>query len=249
MGSIISSIFGSSDLYGKSGLFIPDDVTKYYGDKFYVTAPEYWKKQDNTNSGMLAGFTYTHKVDVKYSKEIVEKYIKQHNLGTKKAVDFGAGIGRITLNVLGYFFEEVDLVEPVGGFLSTAKKSLNEKFPDLKVNLHVCGAQNYEFGGNYDLFWVQWTLMYLTDDDCVKLLKNCKEHLSPNGKIVVKENGIPELEQDWRLAQWSPADHSFARSRKAYHALLEKAGLKIIEDNDQPEWDSELLPVFVFVLE
>jgi protein N-terminal methyltransferase len=46
----------------------------------------------------------------------------------------------------------------------------------------------------YDLIWLQWFLMYLSDEDLVKSLKQCAEQLTKNeetgesGLIIIKEN-------------------------------------------------------------
>ncbi|OHT06664.1 Alpha N-terminal protein methyltransferase 1 [Tritrichomonas foetus] len=239
----------SRDPYAEEGFFKPDDVTNYYGDKFYQTGPNYWSKQESTNSGMLAGFTYTHKVDVDFSKVILKKYMKEHNMGKKRVADLGAGIGRVSKNVLAKFFEEIDLVEPVPSFLEVAKKEIADLYPNVKINTFSCGAQDWTITDKYDCFWVQWTLMYLTDSDCVRLLKASKNHLNKYGKIIVKENGYPDDEiEDKSFAMWNPEDHSFARTKKSYIDLFNKAGLKIVEDCQQPDWDTELLPVYLFVL-
>ncbi|KAI7951558.1 hypothetical protein MJO28_007242 [Puccinia striiformis f. sp. tritici] len=40
-----------------------------------------------------------------------------------RALDVGAGIGRVTSDVLLYLFDRIDLVEPVAGFIETAKRN------------------------------------------------------------------------------------------------------------------------------
>ena len=46
----------------------------------------------------------------------------------------------------------------------------------------------------YDCIWLQWFLMYLTDDDLILQLKKCAENLTINpndgssGLIIIKEN-------------------------------------------------------------
>ena len=38
------------------------------------------------------------------------------------------------------------------------------------------------------MIWVQWALLYLTDQDAVAFFQRCKTGLAPGGIIVVKEN-------------------------------------------------------------
>ena len=43
---------------------------------------------------------------------------------------------------------------------------------------YVAGFQDFKFEYKYDLIWLQWFLMYLTDDDLIQKLKECAENLS-----------------------------------------------------------------------
>ena len=46
----------------------------------------------------------------------------------------------------------------------------------------------------YDCIWLQWFLMYLTDDDLVEMLQRCAKNLKEDGIIVIKENVFDEDE-------------------------------------------------------
>ncbi|KAA1067116.1 hypothetical protein PGT21_014313 [Puccinia graminis f. sp. tritici] len=49
-----------------------------------------------------------------------------------RALDVGAGIGRVTADVLLYLFDRIDLVEPVAGFIETGKRNAsNGKWAQL----------------------------------------------------------------------------------------------------------------------
>lgn len=237
-------MFYSSDPYKEEGLFKPEDVSNYYGDKFYLVGADFWRKQEKSNAGMLDGFTYTHDTDITFSRAILDRQVKGHNLGNQHCAEFGAGIGRITKNLLIEYFQEIDLIDPVKEFLDFAQKDFGDR---VKLNLYPIGAQEWKATTKYDCFWIQWTLMYLTDDDAIKLLKDCKSHLKRYGKIFVKENGFPN-DPDKSLAYWNPDDHSFARSHESYLALFEKAGLTVVENLLQPDWGEDLLPLYAFVL-
>ncbi|PLW14451.1 hypothetical protein PCANC_15969 [Puccinia coronata f. sp. avenae] len=50
----------------------------------------------------------------------------------RRALDVGAGIGRVTADVLLYLFDRVDLVEPVGQFIDAGKRNASSgKWPQL----------------------------------------------------------------------------------------------------------------------
>jgi hypothetical protein len=40
----------------------------------------------------------------------------------------------------------------------------------------------------YTCIWIQWCLLYLTDEDVVTLFERAREGLQPGGLIMVKEN-------------------------------------------------------------
>eukprot|EP00438_Fugacium_kawagutii_P021470 Skav234979 [mRNA] locus=scaffold122:148698:149978:+ [translate_table: standard] len=56
------------------------------------------------------------------------------------------------------------------------------------------GTRRRDFGTashwypRYDLIWVQWVLLYLTDADLRATLKRLQEALRPNGLLIIKEN-------------------------------------------------------------
>lgn len=43
-------------------------------------------------------------------------------------------------------------------------------------------------GCQYDLVWIQWCVGHLTDDQLVELLARCRDSLTSDGLIVIKEN-------------------------------------------------------------
>lgn len=234
----------SKDRYSVAGHFKPEDIANYYGDKFYLQGTDFWKKQDKTITRMLNGFTYIHEKDINFSRTILERQINVYHLGKNRCAEFGAGIGRVTKNLLANYFDEIDLIDPVKEFLDYADNDFGDR---VKLHLHPIGAQNWKADEDYDCFWFQWTLMYLTNNDCVSLLKDCKFNLKLNGKIFVKENGYPNGANK-SLAYWNPQDHSFIRSHESYLEIFNKAGLMIIEDLIEPDWYDDLPPLYTFVL-
>lgn len=73
----------------------------------------------------------------------------------------GAGIGRVSQNLLLEYAEQVSIIESDGRFVEQARRS-------LQASLHCaynCRIQEYrcEEAGRYDLIWIQWVLMYASD--------------------------------------------------------------------------------------
>lgn len=74
---------------------------------------------------------------------------------------------------------QTDLLEPVNHLLDQARRNLssNSKAGDFILS----SLQDYAPPPQrYDCIWLQWCVLYLTDDDCVSFLKRCKPNLNPN---------------------------------------------------------------------
>ena len=89
--------------------------------------------------------------------------------GRGRALDCGAGIGRITKHLLTKHFEFVDLVEQDKHFLERARDYLADN--QRVGSLYCSGLQNFNFSpASYDVVWCQWVLGHLTDDHLVSLV-------------------------------------------------------------------------------
>ena len=75
-----------------------------------------------------------------------------------RALDCGAGIGRVSKLLLLPIFDKVDLVEQNPHFLHEAEQ--NYLRPDAAKVGHFfpIGLQSFEFTEKYDLIWVQWVV-------------------------------------------------------------------------------------------
>ena len=238
--------FSSPKHYDEVGLVTPDEIFKYFGDKFYGKGTEFWENVDETDNGMLDGYLETSSPDLKFSREILNSYLKKGKMGTNRCAELGAGIGRISLNVLSDIFKEIDLVEPVSKFLDVASKNLEGK---VIIHTHAVGAQDWEIeeDSGFDCIWIQWTLMYLTDEDVIQLLNKCKRHLSKSGYVFIQENILLDPKtQQW--AQWNPRDHSLCRSLEMVRKLINRTEFTIIKERKQPNWGTDLIPLYLMVL-
>ena len=89
-----------------------------------------------------------------------------------KALDCGAGIGRISKHLLVKHFSSVDLVEQDKKFLEKAKDNLSNCKQAGK--LICCGLQNFvPESVHYDVIWCQWVLGHLTDDHFIQFFQRC----------------------------------------------------------------------------
>ncbi|EFA75349.1 hypothetical protein PPL_11426 [Heterostelium album PN500] len=108
--------------------------------KWYTSAADYWKSVDATVDGMLGGLSYVSDTDVECSNKFITEMT---SLGRGRALDCGAGIGRVTQHLLLPLFEKVDLLEQNPLFLDEAKII----FKDEKrvVNYFAVGLQDFDF--------------------------------------------------------------------------------------------------------
>lgn len=94
-------------------------------DQNYKKSKEFWEGQSANNNGVLLGFSMLDGEDIKFSRKVLDRY--KHSLpAMNMALDCGAGIGRVTENLLSHYFEQTDLIEPAKNFLDEAKSKLKD---------------------------------------------------------------------------------------------------------------------------
>ncbi|KAH0789391.1 N-terminal Xaa-Pro-Lys N-methyltransferase 1 [Histomonas meleagridis] len=231
----------------------PDDVFKTYANNWYNVSTDYWSKQEQNDNGMLGGYKDLSGIDIYDTMETIAKYqnppqkSKLQKMGNENIADCGAGIGRVSHYALCEYFTSIDLIDPVGSFLEKATEIMKDD--KVKIRTFVSGIQDWTPDCQYDAFWVQWAIMYLTDDDAISFLVRCKNHLKPNGYIFVKDNiTSKDLKEKKEAATFYEEDRGICRAYVHYLELFEKAELRLVEARKQPGWNEELLPLYTFVL-
>ncbi|KAL9616028.1 MAG: hypothetical protein Q9160_009054 [Pyrenula sp. 1 TL-2023] len=187
----------------------------------------------------------------------------------KRAVDCGAGIGRVTRGLLARVAEKVDVVEPVEEFASVVRRHAhdehNSSLPDGsgKVGeIFVCGLEDWgpspsaprahgkgsESGGEgYDLIWNQWCLGHLRDLPLTQYLSRASLALAPGGFIVVKENiSTDPMGRD----MYDEVDSSVTRTEGKWEKVFGEAGLAVVRREVQGGFESGLglMPVVMWAL-
>lgn len=225
---------------------IPEEMrnlNKWYGD-----AKDYWKNIPATVDGMLGGYSHISLNDVTGSKKFIKEFLEipgneSPRMKLNVALDCGAGIGRVSKNLLLPMFKTVDMVEQNTEFLSAAKTYLGNQ-SDRVGNLFGVGLQEFDpEAGRYDAIWCQWVLGHLTDEDFVEFLKRCKKGLAIGGIIFVKENiakkGIV-VDKD---------DSSVTRSNSKLLKLFKKAELEVLKQETQTNFPKEIFKVNMYALQ
>lgn len=114
----------------------------------YEKSKDYWSKVSATLNGMLGGFSSVTIMDIRDSHIFLNKLFQMKNGPSKgRALDCGAGIGRITENLLCKHFKFVDMLEREEKFLEKAKL----KFKGTNVDNFYCSGR-YVLISNFALY-------------------------------------------------------------------------------------------------
>ncbi|KAM9256761.1 N-terminal Xaa-Pro-Lys N-methyltransferase 1 isoform 2-T2 [Cariama cristata] len=125
--------------------------------EFYSKAEKYWKDVPATVDGMLGGYGHISSIDINSSRKFLQRFLRDgpNRTGTTRALDCGAGIGRITKRLLLPLFKTVDMVDVTEDFLTKAKSYLGEEGRRVR-NYFCCGLQDFSPEPNsYDVIWIQ----------------------------------------------------------------------------------------------
>ncbi|KAI1500446.1 alpha-N-methyltransferase NTM1 [Biscogniauxia marginata] len=214
---------------------------------------QYWQSIDADDNGMLGGYPKISRVDLRGSRSFLAKLGLGRNNGqkaVKRALEGGAGIGRITQGLLLEIAEVVDIVEPIAKFTEALQdyEGVGQVF---NVGLEEWRPTTDDDGDrvSYDLIWNQWCVGHLTDQQLVEYLVRCTSVLSVGedgkvrGIIVVKEN-MSTCGED----VFDELDSSVTREDEKFRQIFEKAGLRIVKTELQHGFPSELYPVRMFAL-
>uniref|UniRef100_A0A8B9CSI9 protein N-terminal methyltransferase n=1 Tax=Anser brachyrhynchus TaxID=132585 RepID=A0A8B9CSI9_9AVES len=128
--------------------------------EFYSKAEKYWKDVPATVDGMLGGYGHISSIDINSSRKFLQRFLRDgpNRTGTTRALDCGAGIGRITKRLLLPLFKTVDMVDVTEDFLTKAKSYLGEEGRRVR-NYYCCGLQDFSPEPNsYDVIWIQWVI-------------------------------------------------------------------------------------------
>ncbi|KAL2752866.1 hypothetical protein ACRALDRAFT_1065874 [Sodiomyces alcalophilus JCM 7366] len=207
-------------------------------------ARSYWQSISADVNGMLGGYAHISHTDLEGSRAFLAKL----GIGTKtglrtvrRALEGGAGIGRITQGLLLGLAEEIDVVEPIAKFTAALAGQ-----PGV-ASVSNIGLEEWhpEPGVVYDIIWNQWCLGHLTDEQLVAYLRRCKGALRPGGEavIVIKENMSTS-----RGDIFDEVDSSVTRIDKKFRDLFEEAGLELVRTELQSGFPRHIFPVRMYAL-
>ncbi|EZG79805.1 methyltransferase domain protein [Gregarina niphandrodes] len=203
----------------------------------------YWEGQPHDEKGMMGGFEYLSPRDEANSRRMIEAYLLRGRKYFEYVAELGAGIGRVTTRVLLPYSEHIDVFEPVAANREVALKTL----PHDRCTFYPDTLQQWTpRRESYDLIWIQFSLIYTSDDECLALLKRAQRAVQGRrGYVVIKDNmplGNAKPVQD-------STDGSVVRSTDHLLRLSTAAGLKLIRNHRQDHWPIALYPVSALILQ
>lgn len=212
----------------------------------HKAAIAYWSSTPATVSGVLGGYPQVSRVDLQGSANFfaklrrTSKHFPKESGKLKRAVDCGAGVGRITKGFLSEVAEVVDIVEPVKSFTDEVKNEAGVG------EIYNVGLEGWKPEATYDLIWNQWCVGQLTDVQLLAYLRSLPQHLSEGGWIVVKENlSNHHLGED----VFDPDDSSVTRTDVKFRKIFEEAELKVVSTELQKGFPKDLYPVRAYALQ
>jgi len=217
---------------------LKDDLTC---SRWYGVAAEYWKKQTPDDDGVLGGYGYISGTDILSSEEFLFSVLGKMPRASSVALDCGAGVGRVTEGCLLPLCATVDVLEPDQTYIKVAEERLADRNKGQYIQQ---GLQEYvPAKGRYNIIWMQWVALYLTDNDMITCLRNHQAALKEGGAIFFKENVVTTsgfvVDKE---------DNSITRCDRNYKDLFRRAGLTLIAEKRQEDFPEELFDVKMYAV-
>lgn len=210
----------------------------------------YWNSIPATKTGMLGGFAHISQIDLEMSGDFLRRLRLSSGASPKqpfaRAVDCGAGIGRVSAGLLLQHCIVIDIVEPVKKFTSSSAEISSLRSQNRLGDIYNVGLESFNPIHHYDLIWNQWTLGHLNDAQLVAYFHRCAAALTSGGWIVIKEN----MTNDLRSGDvFDEVDSSVTRTEAKWNMLFREANLKVVYTELQEGFPDELLPVKIWALQ
>ena len=149
----------------------------------------------------------------------------------ERALDVACGDGRLSREVLVWFFNKVDLFDCQQKQLDKFQKW--SRTDEQVGTVEIATMQDYDPKETYDLIAMNWCLGYVTDEDVVKVLRKFKGNLrapdkkktradEPSSFIIVLDNV-----KDRDLYDDNKQGKQRLRSPETFQGLFREAGLII----------------------
>ncbi|KAG7005653.1 hypothetical protein G7Y79_00018g044600 [Physcia stellaris] len=218
----------------------------------------YWSSIPATVNGMLGGYPQISRTDLQGSylffQKIRQLYPPPPPLSLsppppppnqellERALDIGAGIGRVTSSLLSRLCATIDVVEAQAAFAAQVPLQ-RMRGPGRVGDVYVVGIEEWEpkrKERQYDLVWAQWCLGYLRDEALIAFLSKLSGRRGRDGD---GEGGESET-----VDVFDELDSSVTRSDATFRRCFREAGLRVVRSELQKGFEKGLLPVRFYAL-
>jgi len=220
--------------------FVTDAIP---GENFYQKGKKFYDGITPDVNGMLGGFGHISSSDIQGSQKFLKPFLtaKKNPVGHHRALDCGAGIGRVTKHLLLHYFDMVDMVEQSKAFLDESMNYIEETGEKIERRILAALQDFTPEQYHYDVIWCQWVLSHLKDDDVTQFLRRSKVSLVNNGMVIIKDNvtssGCVEIDEE---------DSTLSRPLALWQKLITDSGLRIVKQQQQQRFPKEIYEVWMF---
>ena len=189
---------------------------------------KYWNKGDKTEEFVYNNSEVKRKLDESSTRMLFKKLLRWVVINDNiSMIEFAAGVGRITKNVFQKlkFIKSIDLLEPAIAFktkLEEIKKSNNKI-----ENIFMMTGEKFVFKKKYDIIFGQYFLENISDFELLSFLIKARDNLTPNGKIIFRENVV----QHMYIIRDTTQMHQRVRSIDIFNFFFKIAGLTVVNES------------------
>lgn len=211
-------------------------------------------KEKSKPNELISGPNFDHKCITKINSDFSNSSYDNISLSPRicRALDCGAGYGRVTKSVLLKMFDRVDIADNAENLLAAARANIGADFKRVERS-YLVRLEDFvpESGRQYDVIWLEWVIGHLLDDNLISFLSKLKTSLTqPATETTGRKNLLNEIFFSNRFGQNQQNSHTNATDAiKEYlhnQRQPESSGVIIIKDNVHWMDDPTVNPLLVF---
>ena len=191
---------------------------------------EYWE-YCNENPAELLAFGEAMKANSHRSTLGLLQHVDFSD--AKQIVDVAGGLGHLTVQLLERYPQARGIVLDLPKIVPLAEQNLGQLAPGVRERIEFRGGNMFESVPAGDVYIMKHIIHDWDDASCLKLLRNCRAGLAPNGKVICVDSVLPPFGNTGA----TPAKlldlnmlvsfQGKERTREQWDALYGEAGLKI----------------------
>ncbi|RAR41867.1 methyltransferase [Paenibacillus sp. MDMC362] len=198
-----------------------DTFKKIHGKNFF----EYWKERGVSSDGYDFHFAYDS-----FSNKENEFLVRNYDFPNgATVVDVGGNLGALLLGILrrnptlyGILFDQPHVVN---------RNRLGELGDDKRWEI-APGDFFKSVPNNGDFYMLKYVIHDWNDEDCIRILRNCREAMAPGGRVLVMDPVIPpgNTPHIGKLLDQlliGVCEGGRERTEEEFHRLFARAGLRL----------------------